>query len=178
LFYPDNPANRVAVINALNTRFANAQGPQLFGGAWLQLHANGSLLYNCGGINPAGGGGYGGDYVDMALCNWLTNNLPAGFALPGGPTQRWSGAVGPQGPQFYQDYYTFTRVAIPAAIIPAGFAPNIPAGNYQVVCNYHLYVGAPYANPHYVAPPPPPPPALPPPQLNLNDVTQWPPLGY
>jgi hypothetical protein len=52
----------------------------------------------------------------------------------------------------------------------------MPAGNYNVVLNFHLYVDGWQANNLYV-PRPPAPPAVPAPPLNLADMQQFPPLG-
>jgi hypothetical protein len=173
MFYQNNPGGRAAVTGALATWYWRA--PQLFNGAWLQLHPAGTLLYNCGGVNN--GGGYGIDFVDNALHQWLTNNLPAGWAFTAGPTTRWAGNIDLNGqPQFTRDYYNITR-PLPGIVRMGNGFPGIPAGTYPMVVNFHLYVDDWQANPVYVAPPPPPPPAPPVLPLNINDLNQFPPLG-
>jgi hypothetical protein len=172
MFYQNNDRGQRAILRALGSWYDDA--PQLFDGAWLQLAPSGALLYNCGGVNN--GGGYGRDYVDNALYQWLTNHLPGGWTFVGGPNLRWGGIIGANGqPQFTRDYYNITR-PWGRLRLDHGF-PGIPAGTYDVVVNFHLYVDAWQDNPAWVAPPPPPPPAPPLLPLNLADVTEFPPLG-
>jgi hypothetical protein len=175
MHFLNNGPHQGLVIAALNTWYGRATNQVMAHGAWYQLHNNGSLLYNCGGVNP--GGDYGVDWVDHALYVWLTTHLPAGFAFTAGPNVRWGGLVGANGqPQFTHDYYNITRVVGQQAF-PAGIPNVVPAGNRNVVLNFHLYVGGWQANNQYVAPLPPAPPAVPPPALNIADLRQFPPLG-
>lgn len=173
--YHNDNNGQAAITGALGRWYQRALHRQLGYGAWLQLHQNGALLYNCGGVNN--GGDYGVDYVDANLYAWLAQHLPQGWAFAGGPTARWGGNVDANGnPQYTRDYYTITRPA-GQAHLPQGYGAQIPAGNYNLVVNFHLYVDGWQQNPHYVAPPPPPPPAAAPPPLNVNDLNQFPPLG-
>lgn len=173
----NNAHHQGLVIAALNRWYTRAQNQHMGHGAWYQLHANGALLYNCGGVNN--GGDYGVDWVDPALHVWLTTHLPGGFAFTGGPNARWAGLVGGNGqPQFTRDYYNITRALPGQQAFPLGIPHVAPAGNYNVVLNFHLYVDDWQPNPHYIAPLPPPPPHAAPPPLNIADVQQFPPLGH
>jgi hypothetical protein len=169
MFFQNNTADQAAVGGALATWYARASAGQLAYGAWLQLHPAGTLLYNCGGVNN--GGDYGIDYVDNALHQWLTHNLPAGWAFTAGPTTRWGGNIDVYGqPEFTRDYYNITRAIPRQRRVASGFR-GIPAGDYSVVVNFHLYVDDWEVNPQYnVAPAGAPP-------LNLADLIQFPPLG-
>jgi hypothetical protein len=173
MFYQNNAAGQGAITGALGNWYANA--PLLFNGAWLQLQPAGTLLYNCGGVNY--GGGYGRDYVSNDLYQWLRNHLPGGWAITADPRVVWGGVVGANGqPQATRDYYTITR-PLPGQVPIGPGLPGIPGGMYNVVVNFHLYVGAWQDNPTWIAPPPPPPPAPPVLAPNLADLTEFPPLG-
>ena len=175
--FQNNANDQGLVIAALNRWYNRAVHRHMAHGAWYQLHNNGSLLYNCGGINN--GGDYGVDWVDHALYVWLTGHLPAGFVFTAGPNVRWGGLVGANGqPQFTHDYYNITRALPGQQAFPAGIHNVAPAGNYNVVLNFHLYVDGWQANNNYVAPLPPAPPAGPAPALNIADMQQWPPLAH
>jgi len=172
MFYRNNAYGQGIIHGALAHWYATA--PTLFDGAWFQLTPSGTLLYNCGGANY--GGDYGRDYVDNALYQWLTTHLPGSWAFIGGPNLRWGGVIGGNGqPQFTRDYYNIARPKGQVELDPG--LPGIPAGTYDVVVNFHLYVDAWRANPTWIAPPPPPPPAPPVLPLNLADLTEFPPLG-
>lgn len=188
--FTNTPANQATVVNAVVTWFGRAQNITLNAhtSAWLQPTANNTIFYNCGGITGANGYGYGVDYVSNPLYVWLAANMAAqlpGYAIQPFPGYRGAGLVGLQGHrQFAQDYYNITRVAINNHPIPANTYANVPGGNYRIVLNFHLYVGAQYPNPHYQAPPPPPGPppggnpGVPPASLSVAaNPDQWPVLS-
>ncbi|MFD9739337.1 hypothetical protein [Umezawaea sp. NPDC059074] len=99
--FQNNPLHQGRVVTALNLWHVRATNQHMAHGAWYQLHPNGSLLYNCGGVNN--GGDYGVDWVDQALYVWLTGHLPAGFVFTAGPNQRWGGL----------EFYNITRASGP-----------------------------------------------------------------
>ncbi|MCM3886984.1 hypothetical protein [Frankia sp. R82] len=183
--YANTPANQAAVVNAIGAWFGRAQNLIINAhtSAWLQWsHAN-VVFYNCGGIGGANGFGYGVDYVDDNLYNWLSNNLAGqlpGYAIQPFPGYRASGPIGVNGHRRWaQDYFNITRLANNNQAIAANTHPAIPGGNYRVILNFHLYVGGQYANPAYQAPPPPPGPGGGAPAANLSvaaNPDQWPTL--
>lgn len=79
---------RTALINwyLAAQRLTTAQ-PNIPPNVWLQLqtppqgNAPGAILYNCGGINPNGGGDFGVDFVDPDLYQWFLGNHT--IAVPG-----------------------------------------------------------------------------------------------
>lgn len=172
--YQNNANDQAAVTAALTSWYGRACHAQLYSGAWLQLHPGGTVFYNCGGV--ANGGGYGLDYVDDDLYDWLTGHLPQNFVFAGGPTTAPGGNWDLNGnPEFIRDYYTITRLVRQKYDLPK--IGKIPKGTYKLVLNFHLYVGDWEDNRAYVVPPPPPPPALPPPPLDRNSLSMFPPLG-
>lgn len=172
--YRNNATDQNKVTEALTRWYERAKFAQYFNGAWLQLHPGGTVFYNCGGV--ANGGGYGVDYVDNDLYDWLTGHLPPQFGFAGGPTTVGGGNWDLNGNfEFIRGYYTITRLVAQKYDLPK--IRDIPKGTYKLVLNFHLYVGNWEHNPHYVVPPPPPPPALPPPPLDHNSLSQFPPLG-
>lgn len=153
------------VIAALNRWYGRALNANFVQGAWIELHPNGALLYNCGGIRDEAGGNYGYDYVTGAVYHQLLGNLPGGFQVAGGPTAYGSGRMDSNGNNEYvQDYFTITRqvkqLRFTAPVVRAGI--NIPAGIYPLVLNFHLYVDQWEINPNYAPPP--------------NDPNHFPPL--
>ena len=153
--YSNNANNRDTLRQALVYWFNRARQVDLEeDDAWLQLHPNGTLFYNCGGINPAGGGGYGRDYVDQDLFDWFEQQVQQRNYQVAGPTARPFGPVGVGGyHQYEQDYYTITYRVLNNYQFPGGI-DGIPAGAYSVTLNFHVYVGPRQNNPHYQPLPP------------------------
>lgn len=157
--YQNNVQGRADVVNAVNRWYGYARNLTLVNtSAWLQL-IGGIVRYNCGGIHSPLGHGYGVDYVDEDLYTWLDANMAAqlpNFTMEHFPQYRLTGDVGVDGHyQYFQVYYNITRMALNNHAIAAGTAPNIPGGNYNVLLNFHLYVGPRQENLYYRPQPPP-----------------------
>ncbi len=168
--YTNNPVGQAALHAALTrwyqaARTVGTPGWQLGPQDWLQIqtqplgNAPGSILYNCGGIDPNSNGGYGEDFVDNALVNWLQANLTVGgiqFQINNAviPTSMYVGTV--NGRAYHQDYFAVTALARNIQYdqndasdrrILASLGPNAQlfhGFNYQIVVNFHLYEGLPY----------------------------------
>jgi hypothetical protein len=176
--YPNTPGAQAALSAALARWFQAARnvgnpGWQVPQGAWLQVqtqplgNAPGSILYNCGGIDPNWNGGYGADFVDTPLVNWLLANptvaapgLPNGqvtFQVNNAPTSTYVGSANYV--NYRQEYYTVTarthtiqydqnyashRLVLQALQNIEHNAQLFHGSDYQIVVNFHLYEGLPY----------------------------------
>jgi len=166
--YQNNGLGQAALHAALTRWFQAARtignaGWQLPAGAWLQVqtqplgNAPGSILYNCGGIDPNSDGGYGEDFVDPALVNWLQANQMVGgiqFQVNNMPTPMYVGRVGNN--RYRQDYYAVTALArtiqynqndashtrILQSLGPHAMLAH--GSDYRLVVNFHLYEDPPY----------------------------------
>jgi hypothetical protein len=156
--YANNAAGRAAVKLTVSKWLGYAQTlrtePNL--GSWIRLHESGALQYNCGGITgPGWAYGYGADYVTEELLAWVRGDIPTRFTLDEYTHWYPSGEVDKYGNyQYLQDYCNLTTVAkaklaVAAKTVHAAGNTWIAAGNYRVVLNYHLYVGAKYENEYY-----------------------------
>jgi len=159
--YSNNPAGQQALRTTVGNWFNRARQVQLHPnwGAWIGMHQAGALLYNCGGIQgPGRHNGWGNDYVTQSLFNWLTANIPNSYAVTNLPHAYPSGQTDTNGAyEYLQDYYNVTRIAnqnyaVAANTLPAPGNAYIPAGNYQITLNFHLYVDDRYPNPAYQPP--------------------------
>jgi hypothetical protein len=128
--YPNTAPAQAALSAALVRWFLAARDVGTPGwqttppGAWLQVQTQplgntpGSILFNCGGIDPNWNGGYGADFVDAGLVNWLqANPTIAAAGLPNGqvtfqvehfPTSQYVGRA--NNINYYQDYYAVVNV--------------------------------------------------------------------
>ncbi len=173
--YQDNAQGFQAVRDALVYWYQRAltilgPHPYLAERAWLQLQTADTILYNCGGIHTDGYGNYGRDYVADAL---YKNQIRAScqVTLPNGTLVRFTetgiydkavGRADQQGQRkFLQECHTFTanvgvypyNVANPPPWAAEVYDINgkrlasIPGGvSYNIICNFHLYVGARFEN--------------------------------
>lgn len=168
--YTNNALGQAALHAALTRWFQAARtvgspGWQLRPQAWLQVQTQpvgntpGSILYNCGGIDPNSNGGYGEDFVDNTLVNWLQANLMVAgtqFQINNvvTPTSMYVGTV--NGTDYHQDYFAVTATVKTIQYnqndasdkkILASLGPNAQlfhGFDYQIIVNFHLYEGTPY----------------------------------
>ena len=141
----------------------NVAGPQ--GQAWLQLQTADILFFNCGGIHTDNKGDYGRDYVVDGLYQKLKGKIVVNAALTFVEAGDYEQGVGPwdrknRRYKFLQECHTFTcsvgSITYSSQNPPLwadlvrddkGKPVQLTGGKtYQVVANFHLYVGAPFEN--------------------------------